>query len=168
MTDTTEPGTPSLEDATALIETATALGGVVPAPAGTTVWVVSIPPFASPGPGAVLGTYSTYQQALAALAAHAVAEWERRDVRQQGWIEPRPWFSHEEHEAFHTSMNAEERLYALDRFHEAKARWLATATPAQIADGWYRTLAMSGSSTDHRQWVTEHRVNEAPHFPPRR
>lgn len=156
---TQDPQPQSLDEAIDLITAATALGAHLPAPKGTSVWVVTIPPFAGPGPDSVFGVYVTYQDALTALTAHALADWVRRDNRQQAWIEPRPWFSSDEHEAFHTAMSAEERLEAIDRFAAAKERWLSHATPVQIVNGWYGTLALSGGNTDHRSWITEHRVD---------
>lgn len=61
-------------------------------------------------------------------------------------------------------MSAEERLETLDRFAERKAKWLQTASEKDIADGWYRTLALSGTATDHRAWVSEHRINNQGDF----
>lgn len=152
----------SLEDAVALVETAAALGAVVPSPKGTTVWVVSVPAFAPTGPGSVCGVYATYHDAISSVAALAVADWERRDLMShRGWLfEPRPWIPREAYEAYQQSANFSDSISAGKTFAAWKEEWLRTATPTEIVDGWYQTLALSGNATDHREWITEHRIND--------
>lgn len=152
----------SLEDAVAIVETAAALGAVVPAPQGTSVWVVAVPALATTGPGTILGVYTTYQEALTSVAAIAVTDWERRDLlSHRGWLfEPRPWIPRDQYEAYQSARTLTDQTAAAQPFEEMKAQWLSTATSAQIVDGWYQTLALSGNASDHREWITEHHVND--------
>lgn len=117
-----------MADAVSLIETFTALGGNLPAPKGTTVWVANIPASIGDKIPYVKGIYPTREAAITAVARQAMRVWDYDD--QHSRHRTTPWMTDE---LFFATKTPEEAMASTEALRVLRDAWLDGKTDEDIA-----------------------------------
>jgi hypothetical protein len=143
-------------DAVELIETFAALGGKIPAPKGTIVWVANIPASIGDKISYVKGIYQTREEAISAVACQAMRVWDYDD--QHSRHRTTPWMTNE---LFFATKTREEAETSTRTLRILRDEWLKGKPDSDIAFEYcaiYHTGSVPLRPGDFSLYITEERM----------